>query len=244
MKRLLARFLLAAGAMLLSVTSYGQIAINSVPYTITSSGNYILNKDLFFNATKGTAISINSSDVTLDFAGYVLQDGLGTLAGANVTGVALATNNLNIVNVTIQNGTIRGFQTGIFLAGLSKGQSSTGHVVQGMRIFAPNQESTVGIDPGSAQGCLISNNFVNNAGIGIGSFNNFNHCEFLHNRVINCNVGFETSVNTQVGNYFESNFASNGLFGFILSGDKIRFNTTQDCTTPFDNGVNVNDGNF
>ena len=37
-------FLLAAGIMLLSVASYGQTPINSVPFTITSSGNYFLNK--------------------------------------------------------------------------------------------------------------------------------------------------------------------------------------------------------
>src|SRR6516164_10883847 len=44
LKQLSARFLLAAGIMLLSVASYGQTPINSVPFTITSSGDYFLNK--------------------------------------------------------------------------------------------------------------------------------------------------------------------------------------------------------
>jgi hypothetical protein len=58
--------------MLLSVTTYGQTAINSVPFTITSPGNYFLNTYLVYPPLTGIAISINSSNVTLDFAGRVL----------------------------------------------------------------------------------------------------------------------------------------------------------------------------
>jgi hypothetical protein len=49
MKRLFAPFLLVAGAMLLSVASYGQ-AINSVPYTITRPGQ----------APVGTFVTLNA----------------------------------------------------------------------------------------------------------------------------------------------------------------------------------------
>jgi hypothetical protein len=66
MKRLFARFLLAAGAMLLSVTSYGQIPINSVPYTISQPGSYVLSKDLATATVTETAITINSNNVILD----------------------------------------------------------------------------------------------------------------------------------------------------------------------------------
>ena len=112
MKRQFARFLLAAGIMLLSVTSYGQTAINSVPYTITQPGQYFLNKDLSTFAS-GTAIAINSSNVILDFNGHKLINTLGTIVKA--FGVALATNSKPLENVTIKNGTISGFQLGIFL---------------------------------------------------------------------------------------------------------------------------------
>jgi hypothetical protein len=70
--------------MLLPVASYGQ-AINAVPYTITAPGNYFLNNDLSYNTTTGVAISINSSGVTLDFAGHKLT-GL-RISGATSTGV-------------------------------------------------------------------------------------------------------------------------------------------------------------
>ena len=73
MKRLFARFALAAGAMLLSVASYGQTPINSVPYTISQSGTYVLNKDLFYTPLSGVAITINSGNVNLDFAGHSLD---------------------------------------------------------------------------------------------------------------------------------------------------------------------------
>jgi hypothetical protein len=42
--------------MLLSVASYGQTIIGSVPYTISNPGNYVLNTDLPYAGT-GTAIS-------------------------------------------------------------------------------------------------------------------------------------------------------------------------------------------
>ena len=58
--------------MLLSVPGSGQTPINSVPYTIHKPGNYFLHKNLTFGVASGTAITINSSNVTLDFNGHVL----------------------------------------------------------------------------------------------------------------------------------------------------------------------------
>ena len=222
-KRLFARFLLAAGAMLLSVTSYGQ-AINSVPYTITQPGAYFLNKDLVYSPLTGTAISINSSNVILDFGGHVLTGSRTFFSPSQATGVALATNNQPIENVTIRNGTISGFQRGIFLAGVNEGASSTGHVVEEMHITAITSTTTVtaGIDLGGAQGCLISNDFVNNVSNGIGSaFTGIGQCQFIHNRVINCNIGF-LCASANNSNYLESNFASNCGTGFICASDKLR----------------------
>jgi hypothetical protein len=43
------------------------------------------------------------------------------------------------------------------------------------------------------------------------------------------------------GNYFFENMVSNAIIGFDLSGtDKYRFNTTFNCTAPFDGGTAVN----
>src|SRR5262249_40862630 len=148
-----------------------------VPYTITAPGNYFLSNDLFYNATTGVAISINSSGVNLDFAGHTLT-GLNIPQVIKSTGVALATNNTYIEGVTIKNGRISGFRTGISLAGL--GATSTDHVVDGMHI---SNCLWYGIDDHTATGCLISNNFVVSASEGIWAGG---HSQLIHNRLLNC----------------------------------------------------------
>jgi parallel beta-helix repeat protein len=235
MKRLFICFLLAAGAMLLSVASYGQ-AINSVPYTISQPGNYFLIKNLTYSASSGVAIAINSSNVTLDFNDHVLT---GPSISPNPTdqpkGVALAYN-VSIENVTIRNGTILGFADGIDLAGAS-GQTSTGHVVEGMHT---PKNTHIGIFINYATGCLISNNYVNNVGdYGIAVAGPSD--QLIHNRVSNCDVG----INGGFGNYLEDNFVSNCRIGFNCtdSSPKLRFNTTINCTTPFIGGTQLTDEN-
>lgn len=235
MKRQFARFLLAAGIMLLSVTSYGQTAINSVPYTITQPGQYFLNKDLSTFAS-GTAIAINSSNVILDFNGHKLINTLGTIVKA--FGVALATNSKPLENVTIKNGTISGFQLGIFLlSGSNPEIASIGHVVDGMHITF---FSFAGIDTAQASSCLITNNFLDgspSSGVGIELHGGFN--QVSHNRVVNCSAG----ILSDGQNYLESNFVAQCTTGFDCGNDKLRFNTTLGCTTAFANGTLVTDDN-
>jgi hypothetical protein len=235
MKKLFAHLLLAAGAMLLSVTSYGQIAINSVPYTINQPGQYFLGKDLSTFAS-GTAIAINTSDVILDFNGHTLVNTLGPLV--NAFGVALATK--QIENVTIKNGTISGFQIGILLAG-GNGAGSSDHVVDGMHI---SRFGFAGIDTYQASSCLITNNFVDGISPSSGSYGirlqataGFN--QVSHNRVVNCFEGIIDGVPSAVNgqNYLESNFVARCTTGINCTNDKSRFNTTQGCTNPGTGGA-------
>jgi hypothetical protein len=52
---------------------------------------------------------------------------------------------------------------------------------------------------------------------------------------------FGVCVFAEGGNYFFENMVSNAIIGFDLSGtDKYRFNTTFNCTAPFDGGTAVN----
>jgi hypothetical protein len=242
-KRLFACFLLAAGAMLLSVASYGQgQAINSVPYTITQPGQYFLNKDLSTLAS-GAAIAINTSNVILDFNGHTLINTLGTIV-KNATGVALATNNKPIENVTIKNGTIDGFQTGISLAGGEAG-SSDDHVVDGMHI---SYFGFAGIDTGQARSCLITNNFVDGISPSSGNLGIFLHVtagfnQVSHNRVVNCEWGIVDGLPSAVNgqNYLESNFVAGCTTGIDCINDKSRFNTTQGCTNPSAVGTDMTD---
>ena len=53
--------------------------------------------------------------------------------------------------------------------------------------------------------------------------------------------GFGVCVFAEGGNYFLQNMASNAIIGFDLSStDKYRFNTTFNCTAPFDGGTALN----
>ena len=104
--------------------------INSVPFTISQAGAYCLNKDIAATMAFGSAITIASSDVTLDLHGFRLGDeaaGLGTTAN----GIFAE----NRENITIRNGTIKGFSYGILFNRLTGG-ISRGHLVEKLRLEA------------------------------------------------------------------------------------------------------------
>jgi hypothetical protein len=233
MNRLFAPLLLAAGALLLSVASYGQTVINSVPYTITQPGNYILNTNLPYVPLTGNAISVNSSDVTIDFNGHVLftliiPNPPFPTPSSSATAVALSTNNTSIENVTIKNGTITGF-----FAAISLGPTSTGCVVEGMRIT----KTEVGIQAYTSLYCLISNNYINggDVGIGCGQFD-----QVIRNRVVNSYTG----ITVIDADYVENNFVANCQLGISADSlSKLRFNTTVNCQTPIYGGTLITDDN-
>jgi parallel beta helix pectate lyase-like protein len=85
--------------------------INSVPTTINSPGVYCLDRHLGTGLTSGAAITIASDDVTLDLGGF-------TLAGtADPASTAIGIHAVGRQNVTIRDGTVRGFEEGISLSG-------------------------------------------------------------------------------------------------------------------------------
>ena len=84
--------------------------INSVPYIITSPGLYCLAQNLTYSPTSGNAITVNSSDVTLDLMGYCLT-GPGNSSGSN-EGIRIQNGSSN---VEVRNGSIKSFgDTGIY----------------------------------------------------------------------------------------------------------------------------------
>lgn len=103
------------------------VADNFAPiYTITTSGVYVFSKPINISATGSAtlAISISASDVTIDLAGFALTYS-GSTTG--VSGIAIAE---GMRNITIKNGSIRGFTgSGIFADG-SAATSSTDVIQQ------------------------------------------------------------------------------------------------------------------
>ena len=89
-------------------------AITKVPYVITKPGQYLIKKDLVFTASTGIAITINASDVTLDFGGHFIsssapQDATNSNIGVGLTFPSTAK------DITIRNGVLRNFALGIRL---------------------------------------------------------------------------------------------------------------------------------
>ncbi|MEO5916137.1 MAG: right-handed parallel beta-helix repeat-containing protein [Luteolibacter sp.] len=75
--------------------------IETLPFTISTSGSYYFTKNLQFTAASGDAISITTGNVTLDLNGFTLS------STAPVTGKGISTGN-ELSNISIKNGIIAG----------------------------------------------------------------------------------------------------------------------------------------
>jgi hypothetical protein len=147
---------LSAGAWADGQSTTCTAIISSIPYTISSPGVYCLNQNHSSSMTGGAAISVQASAVVIDLNGF----GLNGLAAGPGT-VAFGVHALDQKNVTIKNGTIRGFYAGILLQDSSTTYAtSAGHVVHD--VMAINN-TWVGIYL-QGRGSIIRNNIVRNTG--------------------------------------------------------------------------------
>lgn len=89
-------------------TTLGTV-IDSVPYTITKSGVYHFTKDLSFTRSSDRAIYIEATDVVIDLNAHELVATYGP--GNSAIGIESS----GYARVTIEDGTIRGFQNGLVL---------------------------------------------------------------------------------------------------------------------------------
>jgi len=91
------------------------------PVVISQPGSYQLIGNLTVPPNGGNAINILANDVTLDLNGFTVQGTNGTPA------IGISAGAVNQRNVTIKNGTVRGFSSdGISLSG-------NGHIVTGVK---------------------------------------------------------------------------------------------------------------
>jgi parallel beta-helix repeat protein len=103
-------------------------AITSVPYTITVPGIYCLTGNLETAMTSGNAITINVNNVVIDLNGRKLGGGA---AGAETIVIGIYADHRK--NITIKNGTIRGFKTGVYFDDDSPYTTTQGHVIEDIR---------------------------------------------------------------------------------------------------------------
>jgi parallel beta-helix repeat protein len=103
-------------------------AITSVPYTITAPGIYCLNSNLETSIPTGNAITINVNNVVIDLNGRKLGGGSAG-SGTNAKGIYADQRK----NITIKNGTIRGFYYGVHFNDDYPYTTSQSHIIEDIR---------------------------------------------------------------------------------------------------------------
>lgn len=125
--------------------------ITALPYTISSPGTWCVKQHLFTSAAAGAAITVNTSNVTIDCNNFKLD---GTSAGASTANRGILASARS--NVTVRNCSIRGFQYGIALVGVAGGD----HLVEHNRLGA-NTSYGIFVE---GDGSLIRDNHVSDTG--------------------------------------------------------------------------------
>jgi len=128
--------------------------ITELPAVITVQGIYCLIGNLTTSQTDDYAIAIQTNNATIDLNGWKLG-GLSAGSGTHAQGIFA----LDRKNITIRNGTIRGFHTGIFLAGAN----AQGNLIEDIRA---EQNRYAGIET-QGRGDIIRRNQVVDTGGGV-----------------------------------------------------------------------------
>ena len=190
----------AAALLLLTIVGHTQTVINSVPYTITAPGNYVLGASLTFSPASGNAISVNAHNVTIDLNGHYLYNPAFAANSAN----AIYSNNKG--NITVRNGQIIGFNVGVYLDNPSSGPLNAGHIVESVRLT----DCGVGIFLTSGTTSVFQNNQISttlaSGSEGIGFFSG-GGSQVSGNVVSGYSSG--SGISSGGGNYIDGNTLSN-----------------------------------
>ncbi len=132
MKTKLIKYLTVTSLLLAAPSAWAETTnctpITTLPYVITIQGIYCFTGNLATGMATGNAIDIRTNNVTIDLNGWKLG-GLAAGAGTRTRGI----NAYQRKNITIRNGTIRGFYYGIYLNDSSPFTTSQGHMIEDIR---------------------------------------------------------------------------------------------------------------
>lgn len=109
----------------------GSTALTTFPAIITTSGTYCLTSSKIVNTPGVVAVTIAASNVTLDFDRWAIN-GPGWFSDT-VSGYGVVVTN-NAQNVTIRNGTLVGFKSGILITTNTGSNRTDGLLVDDMSI--------------------------------------------------------------------------------------------------------------
>ncbi len=180
--------------------STGKGQISALPATINTPGSYIVTANLIGS---GTGITINASNVTIDFQGFTVA---GPGSGSPGTGVNVPAAQKN---VTLKNGTLSGWTSGVAAA------NTTYARIDGLAVMgAVSGPLGTGLSVGShsiVQDCNVSG--FSDVGV-IASFSTVRDCVVTDN----VNVGVFSSE----GSYIYSNLIRNNGIGFYSYGPGLK----------------------
>jgi hypothetical protein len=125
--------------------------ITAVPFTIPAAGTWCLAQDVNATLASGKAITIAANNVVLDLNGHRLAN-VAAGPGTEASGVYA----FQRTNITIRNGTVRGFKYGILLDDSSPYTTSQAHVIEDLRA---DQNTWIGIWA-AGRGNIIRNTLV------------------------------------------------------------------------------------
>ncbi len=237
-----ARILGALGLSLAASSARAQCtAITAVPTTITTPGHYCLTKNLSYKTASGYAIVIQASDVLLDLGGYKL-DNMKAARTTFASGIGFFERR----NVTIRNGVIRGFWSGIEIGAMVP-QNNEGALIENLEVDSNTQ---YGIYV-SAHAGIVRQNRVISTGAGnpnldaqpIGIATSNAGVVVVDNDVVSTvstGAGVSKAISADgealvVGNRIVD--ADTGIY--FASTGKYRDNTTVGVTTPYVGGTAV-----
>jgi len=198
--------LLLAALICASAETRAATVIETLPYRITAPGTYELKKNLTVNGVDG--IDVNASNVSIDLGGNTLTQS----TPGNGNGIFVSP---GLSNVSVQNGTLAGFNTGVYF-GPGSGDTLTNVQLRdigslGVLIKANdcliNNCTIVGATGNSATGIYISkcggiravNNHFCACNYGINEYSVSKPNAFVGNDEVNCTHGLslESSSNDQ-----------------------------------------------
>jgi parallel beta-helix repeat protein len=198
----------------------GKTVITSLPFPITQPGSYVLNGNLSCTGpcAGGSAITVNSSDVTIDMQGFVLT---GTLTQP---GYAIET---SASRLTIRNGIITDWYGG---GGILAG---TYLHVDGLTL---NLAGIRAGDNATITNCSVA--FANDTGIHVGHRSIINKCQ-VHNSTGDGVSAGDNSVITETITFFNGD----GSAAEILTGNGATLeNCVADGNYGAGNGIQVGSG--
>ena len=240
--RLLTLALTLAATSLLggAATVHAQTVITSLPYTITATGAYVLNGNLSSSQTSGNLITVNASNVTIDFQGHFISGAVGNTS-QTTTGIYASERS----NLTIKNGTIAHCKYGVDIEGNDTATTnSVNHQIDNLRV---TYCSYVGIFIAYGPGSRISNCQVSQTGYS-GTSSAYGIIVYGASTVVQNNVVSNVTVSSGgfacgiYGNGFSrQNVVSGASYG--VSGGKYQDNLTDGCTTPFNGGTDAGGNN-